>query len=897
MPVLIPALIGAGLATGIGVTAGTILASAAFAYFAGAFLTTLALSAASQALTKKPTSPSTQFEQRTQTVRTPVGPRQFVYGRVRTGGQLTYAAVIGHDFGAPTTIQIPDPFHPGEFITLTKPGNFRQTMNLVVTFTGHEVAEIPEVWFNDEVVPLDSTGLVTSGRYQNWAAAETQLGTDHDHAPNITLSFGGISPSFRQLGCSKVNVMLIKNNDVYPNGVPNISAVIKGKKVYDPRTGLTAWSDNPALCIADYLCTSKRRGGYGADYAIEINEPVLIAAANICDELVLRADGSTEKRYTLNGTFLLSANPQDIIRDMAGAMAGSAVCIGGKWFIRSGAWVEPDITLTDGDARGAIQVQTRVSRAEAFNAVKGVFTSPETNWQPSDFPPIVNAMYLAEDGGEQLFGDLTLPFTTSAAMAQRLAKISLERARQQITESFPGKLSCLRLRPGDTVLRTSADMGWVDKPFEVTNLKLALYNDEGNVPMLGVDLVHRETAAAVWDWNAGEETIVDLAPDTQLPNPFTPFAPGIASIVESLYQTTGSAGVKTRVTVTLGAVDADDHPDFGLEYQLVGVGEWIVLTSKNIAINIDDLAPGIYDFRARTFNAFNVASAYSDTTRKEIFGLTAPPSDVTNFSVRATNGVAWAMLDKCPDLDVIQGGRIVIRWSPNTSAAWNEGSLLSAVGYPGDSTLILLPLYGGTYLAKFMDSTGHLSETEATFSLTESSLISYSTLATITEDPAFAGTKLGLAVVSSALTFSGASAVDDITLVDSVANWDAEGGTATSGSYAFNTAANLGSSKVVRLFPSQRGINSDTGDEWDDRAALIDTWRDIDGAVIDDVESTLFVRTTTDNPAGTPTWSPWHELIGPADYTMWGAQFKLLFASGDQSHTRAVDKLSVTIKQ
>jgi hypothetical protein len=68
-----------------------------------------------------------------------------------------------------------------------------------------------------------------------------------------------------------------------------------------------------------------------------------------------------------------------------------------------------------------------------FNGVRGQFVSPENDWQPDDFPAYASDVYLAEDGGERKWRDISLPFTISAAMAQRLAKIELERARRQMT--------------------------------------------------------------------------------------------------------------------------------------------------------------------------------------------------------------------------------------------------------------------------------------------------------------------------------------------------------------------------------------------------------------------------------------------------------------------------------
>lgn len=47
-----------------------------------------------------------------------------------------------------------------------------------------------------------------------------------------------------------------------------------------------AWSQNAALMVCDYLITPSHRGGFGADYATEIDETLMIAAANACENLV-----------------------------------------------------------------------------------------------------------------------------------------------------------------------------------------------------------------------------------------------------------------------------------------------------------------------------------------------------------------------------------------------------------------------------------------------------------------------------------------------------------------------------------------------------------------------------------------------------------------------------------
>jgi hypothetical protein len=46
---------------------------------------------------------------------------------------------------------------------------------------------------------------------------------------------------------------------------------------------------------------------------------------------------------------------------------------------------------------------------------------------------VTSSTFETEDGGEQTLLDLALPFTTSAATAQRLAKLTLFRGREQMT--------------------------------------------------------------------------------------------------------------------------------------------------------------------------------------------------------------------------------------------------------------------------------------------------------------------------------------------------------------------------------------------------------------------------------------------------------------------------------
>ena len=101
-----------------------------------------------------------------------------------------------------------------------------------------------------------------------WTINQTVF-SDLDSASTLWTS----NHRLRGIACAYIRLEYDAN--VYMNGIPNISFKINGKKVYDPRTTTTVFPQNPALCLADYLCDT--RYGLGADYATEIDETALTA--------------------------------------------------------------------------------------------------------------------------------------------------------------------------------------------------------------------------------------------------------------------------------------------------------------------------------------------------------------------------------------------------------------------------------------------------------------------------------------------------------------------------------------------------------------------------------------------------------------------------------------------
>jgi hypothetical protein len=485
------------VATGVGALTGAIASGSAFslfgttlakgslsAYFATQFTTSLVLGAVSQAMSKN--SSGAISSGATITGRNALSPHQVIYGRTRVGGNIVY--MEGTD------------------------GN--RYLHVVVAIAGHEIDAIEKYYLNDEEVSIDGSGNVTAGSYANRVRIKSKLGTDDQTAFSDLVSESDSlwTSDHRLRGRAVVYIRLEYDQDKFPSGMPNFSFQVRGKRVYDPRSNTTVWSANPALCIADYLTNT--RYGLGCVYANEIDEAALIAAANVCDEDVTLEAGGTENKYELHGSILTSGTPEDIINQMLTSMAGKAIWTSGKWRILAGAYYTPTLTFDEDDLRSGFTVQSLVSRRENFNCVKGVFVSAEDKYMSVDFPPLISDAFIALDNGEAVYKNITLPFTTSVTMAQRLSKIELLKARQQITLTLPLKLQGLKANVGDLVYVNNSRLGWSSKPFEVVAMSMSV--DEA--PAVDLDL--REISTAVFDWTTNEEQAYDPAPNTSLPNPF-----------------------------------------------------------------------------------------------------------------------------------------------------------------------------------------------------------------------------------------------------------------------------------------------------------------------------------------------------------------------------------------
>ena len=787
------------------------------------------------------------------TTRKPTENARIVYGKTRVGGNIVFAELQ----------------------------NDNKDLYMVVTLAGHQIDDVSKIYANDTVIKSDPDfntqyDLSYNGK-SGYLSVEVSNGSDAGTTFNLLNGTSGENKEFKGIACMAIK--LTYNQDVFAQGVPNFTCELTGKNA----------SSNAATAIKTYLLDSEY--GLGAD-ASEIDTTAFSAAETTCDEVITLADASTEKRYTVNGAFGSGEAPQNILQKMLLACSGSLVYQGGQWKLLVGEYRSATVEITEDDLVDAISVSTSDSRRDTFNAVKGIYSEPSSLYQSQSYSPITNALYATEDG-ETIYRNVDFQLVTSNATCQRLAKIQLEKARQQIVVNLSCNLKAFQVQVGDTVELTLDRYGWSQKEFEV----LAWDADMGALnPTVNLSL--RETASGIYDWADGEETAIDLAENTTLPSPYDIDPPGI-SIDDEVVIIAEKVVTKLLVTVTGDSLFQDR---FEVQVKLHTEDNWINLgqASGNLFELLDAADGALYDVRARAINTFGVRSDYA-TGQHYVIGKTDTPSDVTDLTGNLIGNQYLLTWTPVPDLD-LSHYRVRFAAENGVNTYENSISLVPKVSRP--ATSVFVPARNGTYFVKAVDKLGLASQNPATIVLSSNidELDNFTGIQTLNEHPDFVGSFDDVVEIDEEdrLVLNTSIFFDAVTGNFDDADGLFDGGSGNvdaSGFYYFDDTVDLGATYLVRAQSRVRSTRVDyvvlfdsTAGNFDDRSGFFDG----DVNAFDDVDVEVQARITEDDPSGTPTWSDW-KRFEVSDFKARGLEFRAKLSTTDDQATPAVSELGVIL--
>lgn len=372
----------------------------------------------------------------------------------------------------------------------------------LVTVTGSPVVSITAS------VQYQYTDLTSRARVRKYLGAPGQAAD----AAMITNFPGTWTSAHTASGVAYLAVELDYDPTAFPSGLPNISALVRGAKLYDPRTGLTAWSENLALQMR-YFALSPFGGRLPAG---TVNDTSVIAAANVCDTSSnYVVNGSTYTRALYKGGIVTKSTgrPQDPLNDLAQGMGGKWAFVDGQLRIKAGSFTTPVMTLDETWLHEGqpVHVQAHRARTDVFNVVTATFSDERQNYQVVPMARIAPPAYITEDGTE-LPLDITLPAVQFSGQAQHVTGIQLRDARASIQLTVLCNMKAYPLELFDVIYVTLSRFGWVNKTFEVQDISWTLSG--------GIQLSLKETDATVYALGAAF-TAFDAGKATRLPSPFS----------------------------------------------------------------------------------------------------------------------------------------------------------------------------------------------------------------------------------------------------------------------------------------------------------------------------------------------------------------------------------------
>lgn len=395
--------------------------------------------------------------------------------------------------------------------------------------------------------------------------------------------------------------------DAFHSSIPNISAQVRGSKVYDPRTGITAWSENPAL-LARHVATHPIGGRLPT---AQINDASFIAAANVCDTVVNYVMGGrtyTRPRYTAGLVLSSGQRADDVLQDLCEAMGGERAFVDGQLRVKAGAWTTPLQTLDETwliREGGSVQSQRRRPMEELANITTGVFADQENDYQIRDFPPVRSALYIAEDGVE-LPDDVELNGVTFSPQAQQIAAQRMRRKRFGRRISVTCNMRAYGVEWGDVLyVNLPTRFGFVNLPCEVLDVSFTI---DG-----GIALALEEVGPEIYTI-ASSFSEVPLPPNVFSPNPvLLPPLTGLAVSSADAVQVRNADGTvvqRMRVSWTAAPDQSALANGGGVEVRY-GVAswpesQWLRQVVEGAATRVD--LPGVqqgqlYLVKARYFNA------------------------------------------------------------------------------------------------------------------------------------------------------------------------------------------------------------------------------------------------------------------------------------------------------
>jgi hypothetical protein len=409
------------------------------------------------------------------------------------------------------------------------------------------------------------------------------------------------------------------------SGEPDVVVTAKGRRVYDPRDVAQSavddttwlWSDNPALCLLDYLTQP-----YGRNLDIaQLDIPSFIAAANQCEVQVAVPDrltnttGTTIPYYDYRTGVLTNIVPNatlpnyrpyqtaatqnrlrcnlvvdptnDVltnVESLLDTMKASLPYDQGVYSLKLADSESSVMSLDETDVLPGIKFGNG-DQSDRLNRLTVKFPNKNKRYKEDEvsWPKLSSVQYttyLNDDNGLELHQTIELKGVTDYYQAEDICEYIVRDSRSSLECEVTVKSKALRLQPGDVIDLTHSTPNWVAKKFRISGIKR---NRD-----LTVTLSLREYQESVYQWNP--KSAEPDQPDVNLPDPYSKPAV-LANVSSSVTSVLNATGVTVgRVEVAWDA-PAEQVTEFIVQYRQSGASTWLFTRAARDDTDVAFIAP------------------------------------------------------------------------------------------------------------------------------------------------------------------------------------------------------------------------------------------------------------------------------------------------------------------
>lgn len=490
MPTAIAAAISAATAVGTFITAGALVGTAAAIVGAIVVIGTVAL--ATKALKKRQQAKLNSAGQ--------------------SGSTIASALVTKTGSSVPIPLVYGERRMSGQRVFLASDGDKNKYLHVIESLTEGPIEGITAIYFNDELAATSSdngASFTWESNYDTYAQILVKDGTQTAALNTETLSLDGESVAIHTdwAGSTKVGnntsyvYMVMKwDQDKFGSGLPNITFLVKGKKV--PAIGSAynstlSYTDEPARIIYDYMVNPDY--GKGIPHAL-LDATSFNSAATYNSQTVDKTstDSTQVTRYTCNAYIDTSTSMLENLESLLTTMRGGIITgdtyklIQDKPKSTSGV-----VHINDDRIIGSIKF-LQGSKKTLMNGLRAKFPDKEGDFNYQENITIVDSPTLQGSSydGVKLQQDIELEHTTDKAAVERILTEEINQSRQSGILEVEIDPSNIDLTVGDIVKFSNTTLGQTEKLYRITRTVLK--------PDHRLELNMREYDANVyWDNNKG----------------------------------------------------------------------------------------------------------------------------------------------------------------------------------------------------------------------------------------------------------------------------------------------------------------------------------------------------------------------------------------------------------